>query len=178
MRDKASEDVGNRIHQRRMEIYAFLIITAILMPFLAVATVGSYGLAVWIYQTVAGPPGPPKTRVCMAVTPFHRQIGRRDFIRASWTVSAATETAPLEIASILVRARPERLDTVVQAIGALSGAQIYGRDPKGKLVVVLEGSDVGAIGTTLNTISMIPDVLAAALVFHGTDDGEIQAQQD
>jgi nitrate reductase NapD len=114
----------------------------------------------------------------MAVTPFHRQIGRRDFIRASWTVSAATETAPLEIASILVRARPERLDTVVQAIGALSGAQIYGRDPKGKLVVVLEGSDVGAIGTTLNTISMIPDVLAAALVFHGTDDGEIQAQQD
>jgi nitrate reductase NapE len=61
MRDKASEDVGNRIHQRRMEIYAFLIITAILMPFLAVATVGSYGLAVWIYQTVAGPPGPPKT---------------------------------------------------------------------------------------------------------------------
>jgi periplasmic nitrate reductase NapE len=61
MRDKASEDARNRIHQRRMEIYAFLIITAILMPLLAVATVGSYGLSVWIYQTVAGPPGPPKT---------------------------------------------------------------------------------------------------------------------
>ena len=31
----------------------------IAMPALAVATVGSYGLAVWIYQMAAGPPGPP-----------------------------------------------------------------------------------------------------------------------
>ena len=42
-----------------MEIYAFLIVTAVLMPVLTVATVGTYGLAVWIYQTIAGPPGPP-----------------------------------------------------------------------------------------------------------------------
>ena len=42
-----------------MEIFAFLFLTAILMPGLAVATVGSYGLAVWIYQMVAGPPGSP-----------------------------------------------------------------------------------------------------------------------
>jgi periplasmic nitrate reductase NapE len=42
-----------------MEIYAFLLVTAILMPALAVATVGTYGLTVWIYQTIAGPPGPP-----------------------------------------------------------------------------------------------------------------------
>jgi periplasmic nitrate reductase NapE len=26
---------------------------------LAVAFVGSYGLAVWVYQMAAGPPGPP-----------------------------------------------------------------------------------------------------------------------
>ena len=40
-------------------IFAFLFLTAVVMPALAVATVGSYGLAVWIYQMVAGPPGPP-----------------------------------------------------------------------------------------------------------------------
>jgi periplasmic nitrate reductase NapE len=45
--------------QRRMEIFAFLFLTAFLMPALAVATVGSYGLGVWVYQMVAGPPGPP-----------------------------------------------------------------------------------------------------------------------
>jgi nitrate reductase NapE len=43
----------------RMEIYAFLIITAVVMPFVAVATVGTWGLTVWIYQAISGPPGPP-----------------------------------------------------------------------------------------------------------------------
>lgn len=45
--------------ERRMEIFAFLFLTGVVMPALAVATVGSYGLAVWIYQMIAGPPGPP-----------------------------------------------------------------------------------------------------------------------
>jgi nitrate reductase NapE len=55
----ASDDTRERPRRRRMEIFAFLFLTAFVMPALAVATVGSYGLAVWIYQMVAGPPGPP-----------------------------------------------------------------------------------------------------------------------
>jgi nitrate reductase NapE len=53
------EGTSERMRRRRMEIFAFLFLTAFLMPGLAVATVGSYGLAVWIYQIAAGPPGPP-----------------------------------------------------------------------------------------------------------------------
>jgi nitrate reductase NapE len=49
----------NKSRARRMEIYAFLIVTAVVMPALAVATVGTYGLSVWVYQLIAGPPGPP-----------------------------------------------------------------------------------------------------------------------
>ena len=45
--------------RRRLEIYAFVLITAIVMPALAVGTVGAFGFAVWRYQAVAGPPGPP-----------------------------------------------------------------------------------------------------------------------
>ena len=57
----SATDGDSTIHarRRRMEIFAFLFLTAVLMPGLAVATVGSYGLAVWIYQIAAGPPGPP-----------------------------------------------------------------------------------------------------------------------
>jgi len=55
----ASDDARARPRRRRMEILAFLFLTALVMPALAVATVGSYGLAVWVYQMVAGPPGPP-----------------------------------------------------------------------------------------------------------------------
>jgi nitrate reductase NapE len=55
----ASDDTNGKPRRRRMEIFAFLFLTAVLMPALAVATVGSYGLAVWIYQMASGPPGLP-----------------------------------------------------------------------------------------------------------------------
>jgi len=53
-----SDDIG-RPRRKRMEIFAFLFLTALVMPALAVAVVGSYGLAVWTYHMVVGPPGPP-----------------------------------------------------------------------------------------------------------------------
>jgi periplasmic nitrate reductase NapE len=53
------DETHGRARRRRMEIFAFLFLTAVMMPALAVATVGSYGLAVWVYQMMAGPPGPP-----------------------------------------------------------------------------------------------------------------------
>jgi periplasmic nitrate reductase NapE len=52
-------DTRGRPRRRRMEIFAFLFLTAVLLPAFAVATVGSYGLGVWVYQMLAGPPGPP-----------------------------------------------------------------------------------------------------------------------
>jgi periplasmic nitrate reductase NapE len=55
----AGNDTNDRLRRRRMEIFAFLFLTAVLMPALAVATVGGYGFAVWAYQMIAGPPGPP-----------------------------------------------------------------------------------------------------------------------
>jgi nitrate reductase NapE len=56
------QDSALHKRQRRMEIFAFLFVTAIAMPALAVATVGTWGLSVWIYQIINGPPGPPAQR--------------------------------------------------------------------------------------------------------------------
>lgn len=55
----AADDTNTRSRRRRMEIFAFLFLTAIVLPVLAVGTVGGYGFAVWMYQLYAGPPGPP-----------------------------------------------------------------------------------------------------------------------
>ena len=55
----AGEDLRGRPRRRRMEVFAFLFLTAVLMPIAAIAVVGGYGLAVWVYQMAAGPPGPP-----------------------------------------------------------------------------------------------------------------------
>lgn len=55
----AGDETSTRARRRRMEIFAFLFLTAVVLPALAVGVVGGYGLTVWVYQMVAGPPGPP-----------------------------------------------------------------------------------------------------------------------
>jgi len=74
-----------------------------------------------------------------------------------------------EIASILVQARPNRLAELEAAIAALDYCEVHGRDARGKLVVVVDAPSAGKIGSTLNTISALPDVYAASLVFHALD---------
>jgi periplasmic nitrate reductase NapD len=97
-------------------------------------------------------------------------VNRRKFLKGQWAKHGDEKSAEsCEIASVLVQAKPECLAAAVQAIEKLQGAQIYSRDPKGKLVVVIEATDVGSIGATLNVITNLPEVLTAALVFHGTD---------
>ena len=42
--------------QKKKELHAFLFLTAVIMPAIAVAIVGSYGLLIWLYQLLMGPP--------------------------------------------------------------------------------------------------------------------------
>ncbi len=42
---------------RTEERRSFLFLTVVMAPVLAVAIVGGYGFAVWMYQLIAGPPG-------------------------------------------------------------------------------------------------------------------------
>jgi nitrate reductase NapD len=105
-------------------------------------------------------------RGAVTSAPEH-EVDRRKFLNGRW--GTATAGTVFEIASILVQARPERLDAAARDIEALPGTQIYSRDPKGKLVVVIEASKAGVIGSTLNTIALLPHVFSAALVFHAND---------
>jgi periplasmic nitrate reductase NapD len=99
------------------------------------------------------------------VSPASGDVDRRSFLSGGWTSGMS------EIASALVQARPERLADVAQAIGRIDGVEVFGSDPRGKLVVVIEARDSGAIGATLNSIALLPNVLSAALVFHAIDAG-------
>jgi nitrate reductase NapE len=45
--------------ERRREWGVFLSLAFALAPILAVLIVCAYGFAVWVYQMIVGPPGPP-----------------------------------------------------------------------------------------------------------------------
>ncbi|BAM92064.1 putative periplasmic nitrate reductase NapD [Bradyrhizobium oligotrophicum S58] len=76
-----------------------------------------------------------------------------------------------EIASIIVQTRPEQLDRVAADIVAMSGCEIHGRDERGKLIVVVDAPNAGALGATMNSIGLLPHVHSACLVFHAIDAG-------
>lgn len=42
--------------EEKPELKAFLFLTVVMAPVLAVVIIGTYGLAVWIFQMFAGPP--------------------------------------------------------------------------------------------------------------------------
>jgi periplasmic nitrate reductase NapE len=61
MTDHSKVDpVRNSARTRRDELVVFLIIVALVWPVTTVGVVGGYGFAVWMYQLIAGPPGPPR----------------------------------------------------------------------------------------------------------------------
>ena len=111
-----------------------------------------------------------------AQRPIEPKPDRRDFLSGGWRArtghagDAVPEMALSEIASILVQVKPEHLAAAADAILAQPGTEIHERDAKGKLVVVIEAADVGSVGRILNTISALPNVLTATLVFHATEE--------
>ena len=61
MTDLSADQSGEepRKASRRSEILTFLVLAFGIWPIVAVAVVGGYGFLVWMYQIIAGPPGPP-----------------------------------------------------------------------------------------------------------------------
>src|ERR1700752_573594 len=104
--------------------------------------------------------------------PFPSDIDRRALITGR-ILNPDRVVAPPEgeIASIIVQARPENLDEVAAAITSLAGCEVHGRDPRGKLIVVVDAPDTGSLGTTLNTISLLPHVHTPSLVFPAPEIG-------
>jgi periplasmic nitrate reductase NapD len=98
---------------------------------------------------------------------------RRAFLSGQWPSADPRRQAPsgrlVEIVSLIVSTRPQHLDAVAAAILALGNGEIHARDAKGKLIVVLEEESQEAIGAKLTSISRLPHVLTAAMVFHATD---------
>lgn len=62
MDDSNNANIGSvpgAVPIRRSELIVFLVIVALIWPIVTVGIVGGYGFSVWMYQLVAGPPGPP-----------------------------------------------------------------------------------------------------------------------
>lgn len=72
----------------------------------------------------------------------------------------------LHIASCVVQARPEALDTVRPSLERIPGVEVHAVSGTGKIVVTLRGDSEDALLAQLDAMRDLPGVLSAALVFH------------
>lgn len=84
----------------------------------------------------------------------------------------------VHISSLVVHTRAHQLQEVKLAIDALSGAEVYGENASGKLVVVLETSQQGYITDTIDKINGLENVLNTALVFHQIEEFDSQSKDE
>jgi periplasmic nitrate reductase NapD len=72
----------------------------------------------------------------------------------------------IDVASLVVHARPERVEELEEAIAAFAGVEVAAADRSGKLVVTIEADNERSITHQLDAIGALPGVLSVTIVAH------------
>ena len=59
MSDVSAQTEAPMLRGRRGEQVVFALLAIVIWPVIAIGVVGGFGFIVWMYQLLAGPPGPP-----------------------------------------------------------------------------------------------------------------------
>ena len=78
--------------------------------------------------------------------------------------------AEVHIASCIARVRPEALAACRASIESVIGWPVSATDPIGKLVVVMEGANTGALLEQMDRIRALPGVLNIEMVYQHSED--------
>jgi len=72
----------------------------------------------------------------------------------------------MNISGVLVRSRPEKLDAVQARLGKLTGVEVHGANPDGRLVVTVEEDGNRAMADTVLRVQDLPGVISASMIYH------------
>ena len=72
----------------------------------------------------------------------------------------------MNISSVLVNTRPERMAQVQEGLLALSGVEVHAATEDGRLIVTIEADSDQAVANMFAEINQQPDVLSVAMVYH------------
>jgi nitrate reductase NapD len=77
----------------------------------------------------------------------------------------------MNICSVIVLARPERIAEVQQQLEALPGVEVQGKDESGKLIVTVEDAEKVEAADTMMSFNSLEGVISSTLIYHyGGDD--------
>ena len=76
----------------------------------------------------------------------------------------------MNLASVIVRTRPEQLEQVRSGLLALPGVEVHAVGEQGQLVVTVEDDDQRDISETMARMHDVKGVLSASMVYHEAFD--------
>lgn len=76
----------------------------------------------------------------------------------------------MDIAGVLVHAKPSAVDLVAECLGRLPGVEIHARTRDSRFVVTIEDDGHGGVSDTLSQVNTIQGVLSAAMVYQHAED--------
>ncbi|QOF75606.1 chaperone NapD (plasmid) [Aminobacter sp. SR38] len=79
------------------------------------------------------------------------------------------------ISSAVVSALPHKADSVALQLASMEGVEVRARH-QGKIVVVIEGDNTGAMGDSLTRMALLDGVVAANMVFEHIEEAEVTGQ--
>lgn len=80
------------------------------------------------------------------------------------------DTGPVNIAGMLVHARPDQAGTVRGRLEAIPGVEVHAMTPEGRLVVTIEKADDREMAETFERFAQIPQIVSTVLVYHHYDE--------
>ncbi len=76
----------------------------------------------------------------------------------------------MNISSIVVQTLPQNVDKVIQSLKDSGVCEYHLHDPKGKIIVTVEGKDVEEEISKLVAIQILPDIIAADMMMTYQED--------
>ncbi len=76
----------------------------------------------------------------------------------------------MNISSIVVQTLPENVESVIESLKKSGVCEYHLHDPKGKIIVTVEGKDVEEEISKLVAIQILPDIIAADMMMTYQED--------
>ena len=76
----------------------------------------------------------------------------------------------MNISGVLVRSLPENIDAVTVRLEAITGVEVHGANPDGRLVVTVEDDAAGYTADTVVRFQDVEGVISTSLVYHHCED--------
>ena len=84
----------------------------------------------------------------------------------------------MNISSVVLRAKPERLPEIRSALARRPGHEIHGEHAAGRLALTIEDTDVRSAADAYVALHDLPGVIAVSLIYQYSDDAPPGAVTD